>query len=51
MSTGIQTALRILLTIFIFSIIMGIVFSIVGGQDVRIVNMLIEVLTGQFVGN
>lgn len=51
MNTEIQTALQILVTILIFSLIMGIVFNIVGGQDVKIVNMIVEVLTGKFVGN
>lgn len=51
MSEGLQTALLVLITLLIFSIIMTVIFNIVGGQDVELVNKLVRVLTLQFVGN
>lgn len=51
MSEGLQTALRVLITITVFSLIMGIAFSIVGGKDVELVNKIVNILTANFVGN
>ena len=45
MSEGMQTALRVLITVVVFSLIMGIAFNIVGGKDVELVNKVVNILT------